>query len=564
MRPTALLATAALVLAVLADREAAAQETPDLVLLGGKIVTVDEQFSIAEAVAIDDDRIAAVGETDEIRALAGADTRVVDLGGRTVIPGLIDNHNHIIRATEYWASEVRLDGVTSRERAVEMLTSKARELPEEGWLLSLGGWTEEQFRNDSRGFFLDELDRIAPDRPAFLQVGYSHVYVNSAWFEAMDIPLTSQGDGESDSGLARFVKRNEAGRATGRLTGGFDMIGAAIQHFPPVTEDSQIAGIKALMGDLNAMGLTTVYDAGGLGVREESYARIGALAERGELTLRIPHTLWGGVIDTPEGAERYIERLESERPFNGNAWFERIAAGEILYAPFHWDSSTRPAQPNEQDIAVGERVLRAAASNGWPIELHAIQPESIEVVLDVVERVNDNHPLRALRWSICHVDNIAPEQIARARDLGMTLRPRSLFAAGGKRGVFETFGDDGYHMPPLRQMEARGVLYGLGTDGTKAGQINPFVSLAWAVTGKALSGERILKDTLSREEALIAHTRANARLLFRGQDLGSIAPGRLADMLVLDRDYMAVDADKIREIRPVATIVGGEVVHGEL
>jgi len=551
---------ASLAAVLLANEMALAQDTPDLVLTNGKIVTVDEQFSIAEAVAVAGERILAVGDSKVIADMAGPDTRRVDLDGRTVIPGLIDNHNHIIRATEYWTNEVRLDGITSRQAAVAALEAKARALPEGGWLLSLGGWSEEQFRDDSRGFTLEELDRIASDRPAFLQVGYSHVYVNTAWLEAMDIPVTAESGTVAESGLARFVERSGAGRATGRLSGGFEMIGAAIRRFPPVSQESQIAGIEALMSDLNAMGLTTVYDAGGLGVREESYRRIAALAERGALTLRIPHTLWGGVIDTPEGAERFIESLKRERPFSGGVWFPRVAAGEILYAPFHWDTTTRPATPGADDTAIGERVLRAAAVNGWPVELHAIQPETITRVLDVVARVNAAHPVRALRWSICHADNIAPAQIARARDLGMTLRPRSIFAVGGKSAVFESFGEAAYNMPPLRQMERHGVLYGLGTDGTKAGQVNPFVTLWWAVTGKSLGGKTILRQTLSREDALIAHTRANAQLLFHGRQLGSIAPGRLADMVVLDRDYLECPDSEIRKIKPVLTMVGGKVV----
>ena len=119
-------------------------------------------------------------------------------------------------------------------------------------------------------------------------------------------------------------------------------------------------------------------------------------------------------------------------------------------------------------------------------------------------------------------------------------------------------------MPPLRLVEASGVPWGLGTDGTKATQINPFVTLWWAVTGKALNGDIVLADTLTREQALIAHTRSNAYLMFQEANIGAIEPGLLADMLVLDRDYLTVAVDEIKDIRPVATIVGGRVVSGSL
>ena len=119
-------------------------------------------------------------------------------------------------------------------------------------------------------------------------------------------------------------------------------------------------------------------------------------------------------------------------------------------------------------------------------------------------------------------------------------------------------------MPPLRTAQESGVSYGLGTDGTKAAQIDPFVTLWWAVTGKALNGEVIQRQTLTREEALIATTRAKAHLMFMEQDIGAIRPGLLADMVVLDRDYLTVPEDEIKDIRPVATIVGGQVVYGGL
>jgi hypothetical protein len=125
-------------------------------------------------------------------------------------------------------------------------------------------------------------------------------------------------------------------------------------------------------------------------------------------------------------------------------------------------------------------------------------------------------------------------------------------------------GEAAYDVPPLRMVQNSGISYGLGTDGTKASQINPFVTLWWAVTGLALNGDQVLRQTLSREEALIAHSRSNAYLMFQEDYMGSLRPGLLADMLILDRDYMTVPVDEIKEIKPVATIVGGEVVWGEL
>ena len=168
-----------------------AQEAPDQIFINGKIITVDDYFSIEEAVAVRGERFLATGSSEAVQALADADTVVTDLRGRTVIPGLIDNHNHVIRATEYWPNEARLDGVTSRAEALRILAAKTNDLAEGEWLMSLGGWSEAQFLDSQADFTLAELDALAPDRPAFIQALYSHAYVNTAWFADMGIPLSA-------------------------------------------------------------------------------------------------------------------------------------------------------------------------------------------------------------------------------------------------------------------------------------------------------------------------------------------------------------------------------------
>ena len=542
-----------------------AQEAPDRIFINGKIITVDDYFSVREAVAVRGERFLATGSNEEIQALADADTLVTDLGGRTVIPGLIDNHNHVIRATEYWPYEARLDGVTSRAEALRMLRDKADGLADGEWLMSLGGWSEAQFLDSQADFTLEELDEAAPDRPAFVQALYSHAIVNTAWFEAMGFPLTAtEAEQAAAEGLAAWVVRDAEGRATGRLNGGFPMVELALQRFPPVTSEEQIEAAKAAFLHLNSIGLTAVYDPAGVGIRRESYARIREIAADGELTLRVYHTLGGSMPRTPRDARDLIAEIQASKPFQGDDFVDLIAVGEIYYAPFHWDGTTEPTTPSGEDIHWAREIFLAAARGGWSVQTHAIQPETIDHLLDLVDEVNAVHPVRPLRWSITHADNITAEQLERVRQLGMNVQLRSNPVMGGREPVFEHFGDAAYDMPPLRTAQESGVSYGLGTDGTKAAQIDPFVTLWWAVTGKALNGDVIQHQTLTREEALIATTRANAQLMFMEQNIGAIKPGLLADMVVLDRDYLTVPADEIKDIRPVATLVGGRIVYGEL
>lgn len=544
-----------------------AQDVASTILLNGKIVTVDDYFSIQEAVAIQGDRIAAVGNDATIRALAGPSTRTIDLGGRTVIPGLIDNHNHVIRATEYWPNEARLDGVTSRVEALALLEAKADALPAGEWLMSLGGWTENQFIGDKSDFTLEELDEIAPNRPTFIQSTYDHAFGNSAWFNEMGIPLVANYEQRTEAtGVAAHVVRDETGTATGRLNGGIAMVNLALQRFPEVTAERQSDAIKTAFSYLNSIGLTSVYDPAGVGIRIESYARIRTLADEAGLTVRVFHTLGGGVPGTPEEARAVVEEIRAARPFQGNAMVDLIAVGEIYYGPFHWDSLFVPKTPNAADLAAGTSILTAAAAGGWQVQTHASQPETIDLLLDVMTDINAEYPLRQLRWSITHADLVGSEQIERMRHLGMNLQLRSVSVTMQPRRVtlIEELGEAAYHIPPLRLVQDSGIPWGLGTDGTKATQINPFVTLGWAVTGLALNGERVLSETLTREEALIAHTRSNAYLMFQEGNVGAIRPGLLADMLVLDRDYLTVPVNEIMEILPVATFVGGEVVYGAL
>jgi len=500
-----------------------------LVLVNGKIVTVDEQFSVRQAVAIEGERITAVGEDAAVLARSPADARVADLGGRTVLPGLIDNHNHFVRATEH--TEVRLDGVRTRAEALDLLARGAAELADGQWLLTLGGWHEEQWTGDRRELTLAELDAVAPGRPAFIQAQYDHASVNTAWLDAMNVPASD--------GL----------RTTGRVGGGLVALNRAAAGFP--AGGTQEAGVRAAMAYYNSLGLTTVFDPGGVGVSDAAYAAIQAMAGRGELTLRVLTTLGAG-LDDEAGA--FAGKVKASSPFQGDHWYDRIAVGEIYHAPFHWDHAGRPPAPAAADIAAATEILTTAAVAGWPVQTHSVTTGGLALVLDAYEQADKLRPVRPLRWSVTHAEGITPEQIERARRLGVTVQLRSQSVIRDGRAA----------VAPLRLLQDSGLSWGLGTDGTRAAQINPFVSLWWAVTGRSLGGAQVLDEPLTREEALIAHTRSNAQLVFRENYLGSIRPGLLADLLVLDRDYLTVPDDEIRDIRPAATIVGGEIVHGAL
>jgi predicted amidohydrolase YtcJ len=504
-----------------------------VVLVNGKVVTADDQFSVVEAVAIDGERITATGTTADVLASAGPGAGVIDLDGATVIPGLIDNHNHFVRASEH--AEVRLEGVTSRDAALEALRKGAAQLPAGQWLVALGGWHEEQWAGDRREFTVAELDAVAGDRPAFIMAQYDHALVNTAWLDATGVPAGAQA------------------RAAGRVGGGIVALNRRIGGFP-VPADRQ-ATARAAASWFNSVGLTTVFDPGGVGVPEAAYDTLRGLAARGELTLRVLTTLGDGASSRgPAYAAAMAARIREARPFSGDHWYDRIAVGEVYYAAFHWDHPGVAPAPSEEDIAGADEILAAAAAAGWPVQTHSVTTDGLDLVFDAYSRADLVRPIRPLRWSVTHAEGMTPAHVEHARRLGVTVQLRSMGVIRAKP----------FLSVPLRQVADSGLSWGLGTDGTRAAQVNPFVTLWWAVTGQSLGGEQAQEQVLTREEALIAHTRGNAFLMFRENHLGSLRPGLLADLLVLDRDYLTVPADEIRDIVPVATMVGGRVVHGSL
>jgi predicted amidohydrolase YtcJ len=539
----------------------------ELVLVNGKIVTVDDRFSVQQAVAIADGKISAVGSDAEVLAAAGRSTpgaEVTDLRGATVIPGLIDNHNHFVRASVHWPSEVRLDGVTSREEVLRLLRDRAATLGAGDWLLTLGGWHTDQLSGDRADLSLAEVDAVAGQHPAFIQVGYSHAFVNTALLDALGVARAA-GGGAAEP--IPGVVRDAAGYATGRINGGIVSLNAVAARFP-VPAGEPDAGVRQAAAYYNSIGLTTVFDPGGVGVSEAAYDQVAAVAGKGELTMRVFTTLGDAAsASTPGQCRHILDRIRRGRPFQGSHWHDRLAVGEVFYGPFHWDHPGVPPVPREDDVTAADEILRAAAEGGWPVQTHSVTGEGIDLVLSAYERASGHRPIRALRWSVTHAEGITAGQVERARRLGVTLQIRSMGVMGGQEQAIAVYGADAVRaMPPLRMIADSGLPWGLGTDGTKAAQVNPFITLWWAVTGHGLGGEIAVDPalTLSREEALIAHTRSNAWLMFQEGYTGAIRPGLRADMLVLDRDYLTVAADEIKDIRPVATIVDGAVVYGAL
>jgi predicted amidohydrolase YtcJ len=531
----------------------AQQAVPDLILSNGKIITVDDQFSIAQAVAVRGDRIVAVGSNQDITRLAGPNTRRIDLRGKAVVPGMIDNHAHFQEEGAYWTLELRLDGVDSRKQALAMIRAKAQAVGPGKWVYNLGGWSPDQFADNKKPFTREELDQYSPNNPVYLRFSRGEVYVNSKAIEAVGLEKMNQP----------WIGRDASGRPTGviAITGANAFEDAAKFLDAPngqqanLPKDVIVANQMVMLHDLNKAGLTA---SGGACVFEDLYREF---QRQGKTFMRF---FCFRTAPTGRGAgalEQQIAAIPKLRYHDGDEWEDHSNWGErIGNVPGQDPYIANPVPISQEVFDQWGRVAREVAKAGIPIQIHTVTVQGIEGQLQQVEKIAQDIDIRPLRWSFMHLEGITPAQVERMKKLNMfaAVNPREIVSGGLLHRVW---GDSAYSMPPLKEIQDSGIKWGLGTDAFEVNQYRPFQTLYWAVTGKMIGGTVVNTHQVSREAALIAHTRSNAYLFFRENDLGSIQPGRFADIVVIDKDYLTIPADQIKDIKPVMTIVGGRIVY---
>jgi predicted amidohydrolase YtcJ len=536
-----------------AQSPGAAGPAPDLILANGKIVTVDERFTVAQSMAVKGSRIVAVGTNQEIARLAQPDTRRIDLRGRTVIPGLIDNHMHLLRAGTTWELELRLDGVYSRKKAIEMLRARAAAVGPGQWVFNIGGWATAQFADDPKPFTRDELDRIAPGNPVALQESYYQVFLNSQGLRAFGIEPNAPDPADFVKGS---IMRDAAGRPTGVIRGDIAATRPVAARLPKVAPERLEASSLALVKDMNRAGLTSFGVAGCNADVLDIFKRWKAQAR---LDVRV-FCIGGAAAGSPDQVDRSLQQIAQMKLFQGDEYIDDVVFGESVYTPLHDRMFAVKSEPGSDQLAQWRRMAMEIAKAGLPLHVHAELRDTIDAFLDQIEAVNKEYPIRNLRWALAHVNQINAAQVERMKKLGMyaAVHPWAVINGGI---MHEGFGDGAYDMPPLATIQNSGITWGLGSDGTAANQYLPFTTLSFAVTGRMAGGTKVIRQPISREDALIAHTRKNAYFVFQESNLGAIQPGKLADLVVLDRDYLTIPADQIQDIRPVMTMVGGKIVY---
>ncbi|NKE46223.1 amidohydrolase [Roseomonas frigidaquae] len=532
----------------------------DLILVNGRFTTLDRANPAPEAVAIAGGRFAGVGDLRDLRDGAGPATRVIDLGGRRVIPGLIDSHMHIIRGGLNYNMELRWDGVASLADAMAMLRAQVAVTPPPQWVRVVGGFTRHQFA-EKRLPTIEELNAAAPDTPVFILHLYDRALLNAAALRVVgytkDTPDPPGGE----------IQRDAAGNPTGLLLArpNATILYATLARGPKLPPDYQLNSTRHFLREMNRLGVTGVIDAGG-GFQNypEDYEIIRKLHADGELTLRIAYNLF--TQKKGEEVADFTRWAGMVQPGQGDDSLRHNGAGEMLVfsaADFEDFREPRPELPAEMEAEL-EQVVRVLVANRWPWRLHATYDETITRALDVFEKVNRDQPIDGLHWIFDHCETISDRNIDRVAALGGGIAVQHRMMYQGE-DFAERYGAEATaHTPPIARMLASGAKVGAGTDATRVASYNPWVSLAWLVTGRTLGGLRMYPpaNRLDREQALRLWTEQNTWFSTEEGKKGQIKVGQLADLAVLSEDFFSVPEERILHLESVLTLLGGRVVHG--
>jgi predicted amidohydrolase YtcJ len=535
-------------------------DSPDLVVRNAKVTTLTKDYPAAQSLAVRQGAIQAVGTDREISALVGPGTVVIDALGRRLVPGLNDSHLHVIRGGRMFALELRWDQVPTLAEGLRLLAERAASTPKGQWVRVIGGWSEFQFE-ERRMPTLAEINAATGDVPAFVMHLYQGGVLNQAavialgWTRNTPDPVGGQ------------IVRDEAGEATGILlaTPNALILYSTIAAAPALSSEEQRTSTIQFLAELNSLGITSAIDAaGGFQNFPDDYEVVTRLARNGRLDVRIAYNLFA---QRPgEELDDYRRWVTMTRPGDGDDWLRCNGAGENLVwaaADFECFQEPRPDLSVDMEDQLGA-VLALLFEHGWGFRIHATYDESMRRDLDVIERlVSPGEPL-PVRWFFDHGETATPATLDRIAALGGGMASQDRMAFQAEHFVSRYGTAPAGTAPPLRSIINRGIPLGAGTDATRVSSYNPWVSLAWYVTGKSVGGfpHRFDEELLSRTEALEAYTVGSAWFSGDEERKGTLGIGRMADFAVLNADYFTVDPSDIATIRSVLTVVGGRVVHG--
>jgi predicted amidohydrolase YtcJ len=540
----------------------------DLILENGKIHTMDAQNTIVSRLAIKDGRFLSVGE-----AHPGPRTQMIDLRGRTVVPGIIDNHNHLVLMGNRPGYHTPLENALSIQDVQQIYAARAAGLPNiDAWITTIGGFhfnhlyaaptSDPNYKTSGRFPTRAELDAAVPNNPAFMMISFTGPgQTNTVGRDA----LRSHGVNVADDGsVATGFPSSECTKALLWLR----------QNLLSPAERRR--SVIDAMNHALLVGVTTHLDQGAF--QAVNNATDGA-AHEDNFTMHIPFLQ---IYDQGKGSVRLqinflhmetdstlpelVQRLKNAFPFLGNEWVKTGGIGEFI--------TTVPSPTNTASIARYNDAAVKVARAGWRAEVHSLgrratsasNPADYELEIQGFEAAHAAVPgiVRDTRWVVAHVPGITQEWIDRLQAIGGNL---SLTGWQYLAGNPVTSTVSPYAGPPFRMIvdsgkRPDGIHSGMSSDGMQIAPMNPWLHMYYAVTGLNARGVLINPNQqITRQEVLELYTSKNAWFLREEDDLGSIEEGKLADLVVLNSDYFSIPTEDLRKIRSVLTVVGGNVMY---
>jgi predicted amidohydrolase YtcJ len=514
----------------------------DLRLINGKIVTMDPRNSVLSAVTIQN------GRFDFSGAKPGPCTKTVNLHGRTAVPGLIDNHNHIVLLGLRPGYDTRLETAASIKDVQAAIAARAKSVPGGKFITAMGGWNQAQFA-EKRLPTLEELDAASADHPVLV-------------FQAFTGPAAT-----NTRGKAFFAGKGIEVSADGAIGANAPSVAALNALRSIQTFDDKKRGTMDALAYSASVGVTTDVDMGafvvpGLPDIQDSFVFDGlasadpfhmydaflALHQEKKMAARL--RVFFLSMDTQPDIPVLSERLRNAFGDFGDDMMRISGIGEFATVWPLFGKVTPP--PNY------EKALQLVAKQGWAFQQHSLSLAEDQLTAATFEKVNAVTPIANLRWSVAHVPHIDQETVNRFKALGaaIAVHPYEYLAGGPGAG------------PPLRMILDSGIHVGAGSDAAQISTLDPWLMIYYMVTGKNAAGTLINPaQTVTRMEALRLYTANNGWFLHEEDQIGSIEPGKLGDVVVLSDDFLdstKVSDEQIKRIKSVLTVVGGTVVHGDL
>ena len=546
---------------------------PDMILMNGKIITVDKDFTIAEAVAIEKDKIIAVGSDAEIRKLAVSSTRTLDLEGKVVIPGLIDAHLHPESAS---VSEIdrEIPDLHSVNDLLDWIKSQVIVLNHGEWIIHPKLFFTRL--NELRQPALDELDLVTPDNPVFLNGSFGGM-INSAALKISGITEKTVHSG--------LIRDKETGRLTGFIrASAFNLLKVPDERI--LSYDEKLAALEAMLKRYNRYGITGLCSGNG---DFHNYEMYRDLHDQNRLTVRI----YQNILLSPASGnslKMILDTLPSCKYATGfgDEWVKigalkiYLDGGILTGTAFLRDPWGNKAgnifgieDPSYRGVINYTReevlsVVLAAAENNWKFTAHSTGGGGVDLLLEVYEEIDRKYPVKGRRFSIIHGNFFPPDAIKKMRDLDVYADMQAAWFYKDADAMRLILGEErirSFH--PYKSMLTAGIKINGGSDhmvkwdsNTSVNPYNPFLAMWTMITRTTEKGTVILpEEAISREDALKIYTINNAFASFEESIKGSIEPGKLADLAVISDDILTCPADQIKNIESEITIVGGKIVY---